>query len=181
MDESPNTQPHSSKTKKNKSSKEIKRKLSDKFSNLFTNILQNHDGKLSLYKTIKHNLKLEKYLSITNTEHRKALTRFRTSSHNLPIERGRYSNIVRNNRLCHLCNLGNVGDEYHATMICNKKELCIIRKQFMENCCKVNDQFASFNKLSMFQYAITCADDNISDLFAKFVYDVLKIYDQHVA
>ena len=46
-----------------------------------------------------------------------ALAKFRTSNHKLPIETGRWSNIPRNQRICHLCET-EIGDEYHYIMKC---------------------------------------------------------------
>jgi hypothetical protein len=38
---------------------------------------------------------------------------FRTTSHKLPVENGRWKNIARENRICPLCNNGEIGDEFH--------------------------------------------------------------------
>ena len=43
---------------------------------------------------------------------------FRCSSHDLEIERGRYTNIDRSNRLCKLCG-ESVEDEYHFLLVCH--------------------------------------------------------------
>jgi hypothetical protein len=47
-----------------------------------------------------------------------ALSRFRLSSHQLEIERGRYSNIPRDERKCKFCNLNVIENEYHFLLIC---------------------------------------------------------------
>jgi len=61
---------------------------------------------------------LEPYLEIiTNKRFRIALSRFRLSSHNLEIERGRYYNMDREIRICKLCNLKAIENEYHCTEI----------------------------------------------------------------
>ncbi|XP_076467175.1 uncharacterized protein LOC143298244 [Babylonia areolata] len=36
-----------------------------------------------------------------------------TSNRKLPIEKGRHMNIPQEARLCHLCDMNRVGDEYH--------------------------------------------------------------------
>lgn len=38
---------------------------------------------------------------------------FRTSNAKLPIERGRWYDIPRENRLCTICNCIEIGDEFH--------------------------------------------------------------------
>ena len=46
---------------------------------------------------------MESYLSITNYEYRKLITKLRISEHNLLIEKGRPLNIAREQRLCSHC------------------------------------------------------------------------------
>ena len=41
---------------------------------------------------------------------------FRTVNHKLPIETGRYTRIPRNERVCKMCNSGQLGDEYHFSL-----------------------------------------------------------------
>jgi hypothetical protein len=48
------------------------------------------------------------------------LCRFRTTSHKLPIETGRWQNIARENRKCLLCNSDVIGDEFHYIFSCSK-------------------------------------------------------------
>ena len=57
------------------------------------------------YVTFKNTFCYENYLNNINIEHRKALTRFRISAHNLAIERGRYSRppTPLENRTCRFC------------------------------------------------------------------------------
>ena len=52
----------------------------------------------------------------------------RTRNHHLPIETGRWHQIERNERMCHLCN-AEIGDEYHYIMTC--KNLAVLRASFM--------------------------------------------------
>ena len=51
---------------------------------------------------------------------KKCIARYRTSSHNLNIELGRQRNENRENRLCTLCNLGDIEDEFHFILKCPK-------------------------------------------------------------
>ena len=41
------------------------------------------------------------------------MTRFRTSSHDLFIEKGRYLNIERNQRTCNMCTGNMIENEFH--------------------------------------------------------------------
>ena len=53
-----------------------------------------------MYTTYVTQLEFEKYLIILDADLRIPLTRFRTGSHSLNIELGRYSAISQENRLC---------------------------------------------------------------------------------
>ena len=56
----------------------------------------NNSPRLETYSLFKHTFDLEKYINIIKeSKYRTALSRFRTSSHNLAIEQGRYNNIQR--------------------------------------------------------------------------------------
>ena len=81
--------------------------------------------KLNFYHQIKHEFLPEKYLSLVKIpEARNSLTRFRISSHNLFIERGRYETpiIPRENRWCLHCyfttGVKTLEDEIHALATC---------------------------------------------------------------
>ena len=66
----------------------------------------NISKRLRSYSRYKHPFELESYLdNINERKFKTALTRFRLSSHHLEIERGRYPNISREERLCKFCNL----------------------------------------------------------------------------
>ena len=66
------------------------------------------------------NMKFERksciYESFLNDEHRRIITRWRLSNHDLKIETGRYHKIPRENRVCDLCEV--VEDEQHVIFVC---------------------------------------------------------------
>ena len=71
--------------------------------------------------------RLEKYLlTIKNPAERKILARFRVSNHNLMIELGRFKKTPREERLCKICQSGEVEDEHYFANSCeayiNQKE-----------------------------------------------------------
>ena len=79
----------------NVSNSDISHKLKEKFkSGLLQRIKSYGDGKkLRTYALYKQVIKYEPYLSlIKNTKNRIILSKFRLSSHDLEIERGRYGN-----------------------------------------------------------------------------------------
>ena len=76
-------------------------------------------GKLSSYVKFKSNFGLEKYLLKLNFNSRRSLTKLRISSHRLGIERGRYTNIPRHDRICSRCNINELDDEIHFLFKCS--------------------------------------------------------------
>ena len=46
------------------------------------------------------------------------MVKFRTANHKLPIEVGRWENIVYEDRKCNLCDKNDLGDEFHYLLIC---------------------------------------------------------------
>ena len=105
------------------SKNDIKSRLITDFNNnLFDRLKKCEQGKkLRTYKKFKNVTGFEKYLDILkNQKQRKLFTKFRLSSHDLEIERGRYGtkSLPVNERICKLCNEGKVEDEFHFLMQC---------------------------------------------------------------
>ena len=74
----------------------------------------NNSPRLQSYSLFKHEFIFETYLDSIKKKHlRIALTRFRTSSHSLMIEIGRYENLSREQRKCRSCNLNVLENEFH--------------------------------------------------------------------
>ena len=74
--------------------------------------------KLSFCCTIKDDYSPSPYLVLTRKNpSRKALVKFRISSHQLRIETGRYEKIPRNERICSFCTRVNkIEDENHFSL-----------------------------------------------------------------
>ena len=75
-------------------------------------------NKLRTYRLFKDKYIFEPYLNWGSYSQRRIITKFRISSHNLEIERGRYKNIPAEQR-CKLCNL-DIEDEIHFLLECPK-------------------------------------------------------------
>ena len=72
-----------------------------------------------LYQYIPDSFCLQFYIKkVTNTKFQKEITKIRTSSHTLNIEKGRYRNIERNDRKCTLCDRNDIEDEFHFSLLC---------------------------------------------------------------
>jgi len=74
--------------------------------------------RLEFFKKIKNTFGYECYLDLKHFEIRKSITKLRSSSHPLEIEKGRHSNKPRNERLCPVCNLNEVETEKHFLTKC---------------------------------------------------------------
>ncbi|KAL3677048.1 hypothetical protein R1sor_026996 [Riccia sorocarpa] len=53
-----------------------------------------------------------------SVKERQLVARYRTSSHHLRVEEGRWLGISREDRLCTLCSLGKIENEHHALLVC---------------------------------------------------------------
>ena len=81
--------------------------------------MNRNDSKLRTYTKIKQKLGMENYLDvITNIKRRSQLSKLRLSNHVLMIEKGRHSGIEACDRVCPLCQNGNVEDELHFLLKC---------------------------------------------------------------
>ena len=98
--------------------KNIKKRLNDISSQQIINTLTTNPGKLTFLAEAKKIHNFEPYLNIENLEHRKAITKLRTSSHNLLIETGRWNNIQRDQRICKNCTMDKIEDENHFLFEC---------------------------------------------------------------
>ena len=78
-----------------------------------------NSAKLQYYRSFKSYFEHEKYLDcVNNNNYRITMTRLRCSSHHLLIEEGRYNNILRENKICKMCNWNVIENEYHFILIC---------------------------------------------------------------
>ena len=73
----------------------------------------NEISKCILYKHVKEEFALERYLCVLPWELCKYILKLRLCNHKLRIETGRYCHIERKDRICEICNLNQLGDEYH--------------------------------------------------------------------
>ncbi|PJE77859.1 hypothetical protein CI610_03212 [invertebrate metagenome] len=66
-----------------------------------------------LYQHVYNSYSLQNYLKKSiSVEYLREITKIRLSSHTLNIEKGRYHNIERHQRVCHLCDMNDIEDEF---------------------------------------------------------------------
>lgn len=104
----------------------------------------NSDSKLAIYAKVKGEYAYETYLNTAGT-FSSAITKFRLSAHNLPIERGRYMRpkLERKDRICKFCKI-DMGDEIHALLMCNNTILSDLRNTFLP---KISAEIPELNLL----------------------------------
>ena len=64
----------------------------------------------------------------------RTLCKYRTCNHNLPIKRGKYIRLERGMRLCEICDLKELGDEYHYICyicVCKNKNITILKESIL--------------------------------------------------
>ena len=81
-------------------------------------------SKLSFYHSIKHTFNREPYLYLCKGFSRRySTTKLRISAHDLHIEKGRYSNTPREQRICAWCQISlgveTIEDESHVLYVCD--------------------------------------------------------------
>ncbi|XP_033746730.1 uncharacterized protein LOC117331881 [Pecten maximus] len=74
-----------------------------------------------LYRELNDKILLQSYLTKSvNISYTKEIARLRLSAHKLNIESGRYVSIDRSKRVCTLCNLNDIEDEFHFVLVCTR-------------------------------------------------------------
>ena len=129
----------------------FKRNIIDQYFQTWSSTV--HNSTHFMYKTIKHNIQLNKYFTIIPNYYCQIITRFRTRNHKCPIEVGRYHNIPINERICFLCNHG-IGDEYHYILEChhfNDSRIKYIKPYYYNNhnTLKFDQLFNTENKIEL--------------------------------
>ena len=128
----------------------------------------NNSSRLMSYSIFKHQFEIEKYLNITtDNKFRIALSRFRTSSHDLLIERGRYENIPRDQRICKSCNMNQIENEYHFLLVCPKYRYLQL-KYFKSYYCH-------WPNLHKYETLLSATSAKIICNLAKFIYFAMKV------
>ena len=145
----------------------IKQRLLDTYKQSWYSTI-NNSNRLETYARCKHEFEMEKYLDfIKEKKFKFALTQFRLSSHNLAIERGRFENIARTERVCALCNSNLVENEYHFLLVCPLyREL---RKQYLK------PYFCRWPTLNKFDALMSNTNRKSLLNVAKFIYYAMNL------
>ncbi len=138
------------------------------------------DGKLRFYFEHKKDFKYENYLDLAQKDHRIAISRLRLSSHKLPIEQMRIQKVNREERVCPICESGEVGNEWHYLENCDNGAMRDIRVKFREEVEDTQTQFKNFSLNNILHYCLRGHDKETFTPLGKYVHNVLHTYDEEV-
>lgn len=138
---------------------------------LFNDVRENGQGnKMRTYRKFKSVYSMEPYLcTIKNVKHRRSLSKFRLSNHNLGIEIGRHNRIKLEERLCDKCKV--IDDEVHFFANCNKHTSQ--RTKLFDVIIKQCANFVNLNDEGKLIYAMTAENNNMMVKVGDFVHNCL--------
>jgi len=128
----------------------VKRSLLDNFiQDWYASV--DHDSIYLNYRMYKITFAQEKYIHLLPTNLAIKLARFRTTNNSLPVNRLRFENVPRAERLCTKCQVGEIGDEFHYLFCCpyfNAKRKECLPPYFLRrpNAIKFNELFNAKKK-----------------------------------
>ncbi len=131
------------------------------------------------YYKFKNSFKYESYLDFNKDfKKRRSITKLRISSHRLEVEIGRYQtkNITRTkyeNRLCKMCDLSDIEDEYHVLLVCPKYSKQ--RDVMMDKICDINCDFKDYKNEDMFKLLMQCNDFEIFEALTKMLDFIINV------
>ena len=100
------------------------------------------------------------------------MIKFRTCNNNLPVNRARYFNVPRSERLCTLCNCNDIGDEYHYLLVCKHRPILQERQLLVKRYYYTNPNTFKLNKLLNISNSIALKK---LAKFMKFINETLNI------
>ena len=96
-----------------------KRAMEDSYKRFWTKSLTDPTlARLLFYKKIKTEFKMESYCETLGFGNRRAIAKLKCSDHALEIEKGRHKGKPRHERICTLCQNGQIEDEEHFLFSC---------------------------------------------------------------
>ena len=133
--------------------------------------------KLDLFCQTKTEFGLSLHLSSPlNFKERRALTKFRTSCHNLPVETARYEGVEnRNHRICPLCNEA-TGDEAHYLTECPFEPFVEIRTPLTAAVTKKFPHFPSLSKAEKTVCLLNNPHTQIQSQVGRFAHEIMDTF-----
>ena len=115
-------------------------------------------------------LNVEKYLTLKiPLKYKIAFSRLRCSNHSLLVETGRHHNVLFADRICNLCNLQEIEDEFHTVIRCPFYN--DIRNQYLCDFLNNNKNIRLYNVQDFYMLMGTEDSEKILKL-TKFTYEM---------
>ena len=124
----------------------VKQRCQDQYLQTWSEAVQN-SSICKNYRMYKTKFKFETYNIELPFKLRKAFLKFRASNNNLPVNRDRYLNVPRHERLCTLCDQNDIGDEYHYILTCKYPPIARERERLIKRYYYVRPNVLKFNEL----------------------------------
>ena len=149
-----------------KTKKEIRKICTESFDSFWETKIKESTKAITFYK-FKTSIILEPYLNMNlNPKHKICISRFRLSNHTLMIEKGRHTNIDRNNRVCYFCE-NEIEDEVHFLIRC---PLYTKERNFITGICESTClNFQDLSDEQKFIFVMTNEGNDIIRIVAKFI------------
>ena len=154
----------------------IKQEFIDKWN---SEISSSRSTILETYALYKSHYVTEAYLDlISNPKHRIAVSKLRAKSHNLKIERGRYTRPITNleERLCPVCHV--VDNEIHFVTRCRINEN--LRVPLWNKIKITQPDFSKLDDKGKFCYLMSNCDPRTLSWFGKYVYQSFNVRNEKV-
>ena len=95
----------------------MKQRLNDMYKQQWLSEL-NDNSQCTVYRIFKEELCFEQYLNVLDYIDYVSLCKFRCRSHKLPVCKDRFNNLPFTELVCPLCNVRDIGDEFHYLLKC---------------------------------------------------------------
>ena len=114
----------------------------------------------------------ENFEHMHHLKYRKNIARFRVSSHDLEIERGRHTRnpLPPELRTCQQCSMGETEDEIHAFLVCPKYETT--RQSLLSRVTEYETNFGSLSPLQKLKFCLECTEQSILILLGKHITNI---------
>lgn len=122
------------------------------------------------YRMFKTEHKYEPYLDILSPFYVQRLINFRMCNNHLPVEKLRWADIARNDRICNICNLRDIGDEFHYLFKCT--HFSQLRRRLIPETYLRGINCFNFNAL------MNTKEENTLYQLGKFLDHILKYFKQ---
>ena len=147
----------------------VKQRLHDQFLQTWQQSVEENSVCIS-YKLFKENICFERYLIKLSPSACRNMCNFRLSNHRLPIHQLRQTGIPRGERVCPLCDLNEMGDEFHYLFKCSHPVLNVTRQNKLP---RYYQHHA--NVIKMHQLLNSCSKKRLTDL-ACFMKTILSLF-----